>query len=278
VLSRSRRGFTLLELVVSVGLMLVVGGAVYRLLLTTQRLTRAQAAQVMAQSSLRAGTLLVINELRELSPVDLMGMGGGFLTFRAGRGLGLLCQAPTATQLRIGRTGFSGQRDPQAGRDSVSVFLEGAPDTEADDSWLSLPIAQVSSSAPCIGDVGSSISLTVPSTAALADVPAGSPIRISEVMELKLYRSQGKSWLGARSVSAGEAIQPIVGPLRNDDGLLLEYLDGGENPTGVASAVRSIRITLRSVAESLPPAFGGQGPSLEGELTTQVALRNIPRE
>jgi hypothetical protein len=105
----------------------------------------------------------------------------------------------------------------------------------------------------------------VPSTAALVDLAVGTPVRIYEVMELKLYRSEGKSWLGARSVSAGEAIQPVVGPLADENGFRLEYLDGAGTTSDVTS-VQSIRVTLRGISE---------GPvQVEEALTTQISLRN----
>lgn len=271
-----RRGFTLLELVVSTCMMLIVSGAVYRVLLTTQRLSRAQGRHIAAQSAVRAGTLLVANELRELSPADLVRMGSSSLTFRVPRGVGFLCQAPpSATQIRIGRAGFSAQRDPQAGRDSVFLFLEGPAETEMDDTWLSLPITQVSNTAACAGTVEPGITLTVPSTAALATVPAGTPAWIYELMELKLYRSEGRSWLGARSVSSGESTQPVIGPLSDDDGFRLEYLDGNGSSTTDPSAVNSIRITLRSFSDRSLPLFGEQSMVIEDELSTQVALRNV---
>jgi hypothetical protein len=100
----------------------------------------------------------------------------------------------------------------------------------------------------------------------LADVPIGTPVRFYEIMQLKLYRSEGNSWLGARSVSAGEAIQPILGPLTDGDGFRLEYLDALGTTTHDVNSVQSIRITLRGISE---------GPVLvEEELTTLVSLRN----
>jgi prepilin-type N-terminal cleavage/methylation domain-containing protein len=270
-----RRGFTLLELVVSTCVMLIVSGAVYRVLLTTQRLSRAQARQIAAQSAVRAGTLLVANELRKLSPADLVLLGSSSLTFRMPRGIGFLCQAPSATQIRIGRAGFFAQRDPQAVRDSLFLFLEGAAETEMDDIWLELPITQVSNTAACAGTLEPGITLTVPSTAALAGVPAGTPARIYELMELKLYRSEGRAWLGARSVSSGETIQPVIGPLSDDDGFRLEYLDGAGFSTTDPNAVNRIRITLRSFSDRSLPLFGEQSMIIEDELSTQVALRNL---
>jgi prepilin-type N-terminal cleavage/methylation domain-containing protein len=277
-----RRGFTLLEITISICLMLIVSGAVYQLLFTTQWLSRAQAQQMLLQSNVRAGALFVANELRELSTAaggskdqnDLLSIGDSEVTFRVMRGLGFLCQTSSATQIRIGRNGFSGHRHPQAGRDSVYVFFQGA-ETDLDDAWLPLPIIQVSSAVPCPSS-GPGIELMVPSTAMLADLPVGTPVRVFEIMELKLYRSEGKSWLGARSVSAGEAIQPVVGPLADGNGFRLEYLDSGGNTTNDVTSVKSIRITLRGISDGLV-RVGGEAKLLEEGLTAQVSLRNAAR-
>jgi prepilin-type N-terminal cleavage/methylation domain-containing protein len=278
---RPRRGFTLVEIMVSTAMILIVSGAVYRLLVTTQRLSRAQVEQVSVQSGIRAGSLFVANELRELSTVaggsrdqnDLLSIGGSDVTFRAMRGIGFLCQAASATQIRIARNRFSGHRDPQAGRDSAYVFVEGAEETALDDAWLPLPLVQVSSAASC-PDGGPGITLTLPPTAVLAEAPTGTPVRIYEIMELKLYRSEGKSWLGARSVSAGEAVQPVVGPLAEANGFRLEYLSSGGFPTSDVTAVKSIRVTLRGVSEGTVRLGDSQAKPVEEELTTQVTLRN----
>jgi prepilin-type N-terminal cleavage/methylation domain-containing protein len=269
--SLDRRGFTLLEIMVSTCMMLIVSGAVYQLLVTTQRLSRAQAEQVRLQANIRAGSLFVANELRELSTVaggsrdqnDLLSIGRSEVTFRVVRGTGFVCQPPSATQIRVGRSGFSGHRDPQPGRDSVYLFLQGVE--TRDDAWLPLPITQVSTASSC-SDGAPGIALMVPSTTVLADVPVGTPVRVYEVLELKLYRSEGRSWLGARSVSAGEAIQPVVGPLTDGDGFQLEYLDGLGTTTNDVSSVESIRVTLRGISE--------EPVRVEEELTVQVSLRN----
>jgi prepilin-type N-terminal cleavage/methylation domain-containing protein len=280
----SRRGFTLLEIMISLSMMLIVSGAVYQLLITSQWLSRAQSEQASLQASVRAGSLFVANELRELNTAaggsrdrnDLLSIAASAATFRVMRGIGFLCQNPSATQIRIARGGFSGHREPQAGRDSAYVFVEGDAETDLDDAWLPLPITQVSPGAPCPGG-GPSIALTVPSTAVLVDVPTGTPVRVYEIMELKLYRSEGRSWLGARSVSAGEAIQPVVGPLTDGNGFRLEYLDGGGSATNDVTAVKSIRVTLRGISEGLVRAGGGQPRPVEEELSTQVSLRNASR-
>ena len=282
MLSRSRRAFTLAEVMISLALTLVVAGALYSLLLSTQRVTRAQAQRVDLQSSLRAGSLIVLSELRELSAVpggtgeqnDILAAGSTSLVYRAMRGMGFICGIPSTTAIRMARSSFTGHRDPQAGRDDALILVEDSTATGAQDSWLGRKIVSVATGAPCPGALGPGITLTVPASVSVAGLEVGTPVRIAELMELRLYESQGRSWLGARSVSSGEAIQPLVGPLTQGSGFRLDYLDAVGAPTADRTSIRSIRIALQGTTEG-----GGPGNSnpVEEELVSQVTLRNAGR-
>jgi hypothetical protein len=273
------RGFSLVEILLSVSMTLSVAGAIYSLLLTTQRLTRLQAARVHLQSGVRAGSVVVLEELAELATVeggtadqnDVVALTPNAITYRAMRGMGFVCQAPNPTTILLARTSFSGHRDPQAGRDVAYVFVPGSLETGTEDSWMPAGIGNVSTSAACPGGLGAGITLTLAGTAALGVPEPGTPVRITELMELRLYPSEGQFWLGARSVSTGEAIQPLVGPLADATGFQLEYLDGMGTPTADRTRIKSIGGKLRGMLN-----LGGAGPAAAGEeeLGTRVTLRN----
>jgi len=264
---------------ISLALTLAVAGTLYSLLLSTQRITRAQARRVELQSNLSAGSLIVLSELRELSARtggsgaqnDLLVPGSTALVYRAMRGLGFICGTPSTTAIRLARSTFTGHRDPQPGRDEALIFIEDRAAAGAGDIWLGTKIVSVATGASCPGALGPGITLTLPAGASVAGLDAGTPVRITEVMELRLYESEGRSWLGARSVTSGEAIQPLVGPLTRGSGFRLQYLDAAGWPTADRTSIRSIRIALRGTTEG-----GGAGNSApaEEELIAQVALRN----
>jgi prepilin-type N-terminal cleavage/methylation domain-containing protein len=282
VLTRSRAGFTLAEVMIALALTLVVAGTLYQLLVTTQRTTRAQAQRVELQSSLRAGALIVLSELRELSAVaggsgaqnDILLAGSTAVVYRAMRGIGFICGTPSATSIRIARGSFTGPRDPQAGGDEALVFIEDRASAGAEDIWLGMKIVSVATGASCPGALGPGITLTVPASPEVAGLESGTPVRITEVMELRLYESEGLSWLGARSVSSGETIQPLVGPLTTGSGFRLEYLDAVGVPTADRTSIRSIRVALRGITQG---GGTGNGPPVEEDLLAQVALRNAIR-
>ena len=278
-----RCGFTLVEIVVALALALIVIGAIHRLLVATQRLSRAQAAQMDLQSNVRASALVIANELRELNGVDMgsadqtdvLSITGSGMMYRAARGIGFLCEAPVAGRLRIARNSFSGYRDPQPSRDGAYLYVGEIPDAGVADSWIPLPIAGVATNTSCPGMGGPAISITTSSSAAIAGVPVGTPLRIYETMELRLYQSEGQWWLGARSVGAGEAIQPVAGPFAGSDGLRLEYLNRAGVPTADPAAIKSVIVTVHGITEEPVAAAGGK--RLEEELLTQVTLRNAMR-
>jgi hypothetical protein len=241
-----------------------------------------QASQLSLQTNVRTGSIAVLNELRELGTLiagsadqnDVLGMTVSGITYRGARGIGFLCQPPSANRIRIARGSFSGYRDPQPTRDLAYLFVDGSRDTDGDDSWLGLPIVDVATSAACPGAVGPGITLTT-SAALPADLPTGTPVRIYEVMELRSYQSEGRSWLGARSVGAGEAIQPVAGPLADRDGFRLEYLNAAGAQTTDPTSIKAIRIVVHAIAEdSLSPWSGAR---VEEELVGEVMLRNAFR-
>jgi prepilin-type N-terminal cleavage/methylation domain-containing protein len=279
----TRRGFTLIEIMISLVIMMMVMGAVYKLILSSQRLARGQAERVTLQSNVRVGSLAVLSDLRELNTAtggpasdnDILAIDANSVTYRGMRGAGFICQAPTATEVRISRSNFSGYRDPEPTRDSLYVFLDGDPDTETDDAWLPVAITAVSTAAACPGAIGEGITLTTPNTASLVGLPTRTPIRFFEVMELQLHQADGSSWLGARSVSAGEAVQPVLGPLANDSGFVLTYLDGAGAATADRTAIKSIQVTLRGLSEgAVNTGIEGGQTRVQEALVSQILLRN----
>ena len=281
---RPRHGFTLIEVVIALVIMGVVTGAVYQLLNTTQRLSLAQAEQVSLQSNVRTGSLVVPNELRELNTVlgsldptqnDVLDADADGIQYRAMRGLGTVCVAPAvgAIELRLARSTWTGLREIDAARDDLYLFVDGDPDEDGDDAWLPVVVINAAASANACGGAPGIVLTTSP----LLAVPLNTPVRVYEVMELRLYDSDGNWWLGARSVSAGENLQPVIGPLTND-GLLLEYLNSAGAVTADPTAIQSIRVTVRGLSQDAVRAHGTGAVARQQEaLVTQVLLRNSIR-
>jgi prepilin-type N-terminal cleavage/methylation domain-containing protein len=286
---RSRSGFTLVEILVALVIMGVVSGAVFQLLTNSQRLSRFQTEQVSLQSNVRTGSTLVPAELRELNTFlggnvtqnDVLApLAADAITYRAMRGLGTVCQVPaTQTQIRLRGSTYSGARDPVA-TDGIYIFVENDVDRDADDVWVPVQLTGVATGNVCPGAVGPEpgITLTTQANASVVGLAVGTPIRIFEVMELKLHIADGRSWLGARSVSVpGQAVQPVLGPLVDGNGFGLEYLDGAGAATANLDAIKSIRVTVRGLTDELVRGSGTQVGHPQEVLVSQVLLRNSIR-
>jgi prepilin-type N-terminal cleavage/methylation domain-containing protein len=275
-----RRGFTLIEVLLALVILGVVTGALYRLLNTSQRLSLAQAEQVSLQSNVRTGSLVVPNELRELNTVvagtddqnDITVADADGVTYRAMRGLGFICQAPGANEVRVLRSSWTGLRAPDATRDGLYVFVDGNTDEDSDDQWVRLDITAVAAST-C--GAAAAYRLTVAGPPA---VPINTPVRVFELMRLELYADQGQWWLGASSVKLAPGVfQPVLGPL-TDDGIDLRYLDAAGAETANLKAIKSVRLTVRGLTDDAVRQGGsGRMGHPEEALTTQVLLRNSIR-
>ncbi len=276
----SRRGFTLVELAAALVLLGLLSGSIYRVLVTQQRLAQLQVERMSLQANLRAGVGLLTAELREVgvgpAETDIQALGPDSITYRAMRTAAFAC-AVSGPNVRI-LAGSFGYRWPQAGRDSLLLFVEGDSTIATDDRWVAAPILAVSAGAACGGRPAVDLSTTIDLTAVpLTSVQLDAPVRTFEVMQLKLYLSGGRYWLGARSVSAGETIQPVLGPL-TATGLTLTYGDSTGTPTGDPRRVRTVAVTLQAVTDRLVRSGAAEGPLVLAQdgVVALVTLRNAP--
>ncbi|MEP7325575.1 MAG: prepilin-type N-terminal cleavage/methylation domain-containing protein [Gemmatimonadota bacterium] len=277
-MSLNRRGVTLVEMLVSITLLALVGGLALQLLLRQHWTGEAQSQRAALQATMRAAITYLESELRELggSPgdPDIVTFAAESLTYRAMRSAGIGCRlSPTALTVRS--SDLYGYRAPQPGRDSLLLFRDGSPATSSDDQWLHLPLFTVSA-----GSCGSQAALILgtaidTSVTPLSGFPPLAPFRTFEIMQARLYASGGDYWLGARSVSAAEIIQPLAGPFLAH-GLAMRFLDSLAVPATGAERIRSVDVALLGVSAS--PIRSGAGMGLPQRRTdslgTRIMLRN----
>lgn len=306
----SRRGFTLVELIITLVLMLMVAGVTYGLLVNNQRVSRAQTSQVSLQDNVRSGALILGNELRELgydevtaasaasvaqvpglipgNNSDLIAIGPDSIRYRAMRALGFTCSLdPANGEIVVRNANFQQQRAP-ALTDRLMLYVENDPKTSGDDTWLHANITSLPGGQNC-PDGTAGTRLRVSFDAALAATvlnPAhtlvGGPVRIYEVMLLRSYALGGQTWLGTRSISANSAIEPVLGPLSSGagaaQGLTLAYINAAGGNAVLANDVRSIRVTLLGITDAPVRTKSANYATIDSlTLTTRVALRNTLR-
>jgi prepilin-type N-terminal cleavage/methylation domain-containing protein len=280
----TRRGFTLVELLIGLVLMGIVSAGIYRVLVTNQQIYQAQTQRIEMQQNIRAAAAILPAELREISASegDIIAMSATGIQIRAMRQLGLLCAPPLLgganAVLFVRQTPLYGLRD-FAGRDSIFVYYEGDDATRLDDGWVR---GRITSIAPGVCPDASPawlLTTTLFFDGALNQQPvtgnilSGSPVRGFEHVTYQLYTSpaDGRRYIGMQVYSAG--IQPLVGPLTSN-GLTLAYFDSTGAATATANRVALIRMTLRAETRQ---AFRQLDRSLArsvDSVTTWVALRN----
>src|SRR3989441_55424 len=95
-MSRGRRGFTMIELLVAIVLLGIVSAALYRVLVNNQRLYMAQTQRIDLSQNIRAAGTILPAEFRELdaSEGDITAMSATSVSIRAMRWLGFACNVP----------------------------------------------------------------------------------------------------------------------------------------------------------------------------------------
>ena len=321
----TRRGFTLVELLIGLILMLAVGAVTYQLLVNTQRVSRSQSQHIGMQDNGRSGALIIANELRgqgydqitaaALASIaanvllpgnalvvgtnsDLRAIGPDSLTYRAVRGLGYACKltpgAGAAGDVVVydPAVALNDPRKWQAYRtltttDSVMLFIENDPTTSTDDIWLTAGLTAVPDAQLCAdGSSGLRLRIALPgllainAATAFGQMPIGNPVRAFELMQLRSYSANGKTWLGMRSrpLTLGTTIEPVVGPLSGAaTGLAFTYRDASNAVTTVADNVRSVEISLQPMSDEMARTTGRYAKMDSLTMTTRVALRNALR-
>jgi type II secretory pathway pseudopilin PulG len=268
-----RGGFTLVEALVAMVLLALVGQTLLRIITVSQRLFRAQGERAALQASLRAGASLLAGELRPAGPGDLLAVLPDEVVYRAPRLTAVACAVGPGS-VAVRRRLHYGYRDLVAGRDSLLVFRDNDPATDADDRWEPVAVSGSETPGSCPdGSPARIVPATVPPDLAalsLADVP----VRAFEVMQLRLYQSGGQYWIGMRSLSGGEAqVQPAVGPLAAD-GLRLSYRTAAGTLATAPADVRFIGLTIRGVSDGAVVELTGQVAFAADSLAGAVELRN----
>lgn len=254
-----RSGFTIVELLVVliIGSILIAGA--YRTLISQERSYRVYDAAVNTQQATRMSLQVLSAELREISTrgADLVYAGDDSITFRALRKLGFICDMNRPlrriTVIGIGSEAF-------ADDDSLVVFVDGDPNTGADDSW-DLAFVNNATSATCSSVAGLAIAgvfpgdpqmqLQLSGAAQINSVNQGAPVR-SFVRVTYAVKEFGNEWYLARA-TAGGAMTPVIGPLAppTNGGLVLTYYDTLDNPmaslpldSAGRAAVRRIQVDV----------------------------------
>lgn len=301
-----RRAFTLPELLVSILLLAVVGGAIAGGLRRQQQVFRSIAVMVSTRGDARDAAEVLAADLSSASPLDTLTLAlDSAVEFFSLIGASISCYAAPEYVVRLPPEKLqSGYRQttllaaPDSG-DLLLVFNDDTAATAGEPRWDRHTIAAVSS-APAASVCPSATGFTTgadqsaPSHAltlsgAVSDgVSSGAPVRILRRTRYSLYRGSDSRWYlgqrrcGSLAASACGAIQPVSGPYlayagAGQGGIGLRYLDVSFVPLWSASGsarVALVELTVR-VRAAAPINLRGPAPSQYADSAAlSVALRN----
>lgn len=257
----ARRGVSLVEALVA----LVLTAALTLTALAALSSLQRQGAVVSVRGQAAATALAALQLLRaELAAVDpqagdLLAVSPERLVYRAVRGSGVTC-GERVDGLLVRTASWRSLRLPSPGRDSILVLRGPA-------GWEAHALQAPGRAATC-PDGGAALLLPVASAGGWA---GQSVVRMLEVMELRVYQSDGQAWLGQRSVTAGETIQPVLGPLVGGRTAFTPLGEEGRR-VSVPSEARELLVDLRVLIPGLRPDASGH----PGRLDARVPLGGGP--
>jgi prepilin-type N-terminal cleavage/methylation domain-containing protein len=267
---RSRKGFTLVELLIVTVLGSLVLLAALQVLITNQRTYTAQNATISGQQSTRMALELMFNELRQVSPQggDILMMSSDSLRVRMMRKFTRTCDVATILGVPILTTVDIGPVD-FAINDSVFVFADNDERDDDDDRWIEAVVTASAAGTCPQGDAARVLSFGGQSLLFTNDsVRIGAPVRSFTTVRYALTALYGDVYLGRAERAA--PLSPVAGPLRANTGIQFVYRDALGAVTATPADVRQIVVTVRSGSGVL----NSLGQTVSDSITAWVYTRN----
>ena len=298
-LPMSRRGFTMIELIVALVLLGIVSTAIYRVLVNNQRVYMAQTQRIDLSQNIRAANSILSAEFRELDAFDndIAAIGPDSIVIRGMRWLSFICVAPVLTgnnlgnQMiirgrQVGDPMWFGSRYINETSDSLLIYLDGNQVTRLDDYFVPARLAATpgNQQCPAVGAIpaqpGTRIVFDgnfVFGTNIAGAITVGAPVRGFERVKYRLYQPSGDSLWYIGFQPANQSIQPLVGPVL-PNGLTFQYFNAAGAVTAVRTQIARIDVTVRARSTTQVRA-GGDAPrrAIVDSITFSVALRNNRR-
>ena len=254
-MTRSRGGFTIVELIVVAVVGSLMLAAALQILVTNQRTYTAQTATISGQQSTRMAVEVLFNELREVSPPggDIVAMNAGSITVRLMRKYATVCAITYTPTPVLTVMHPAASAEPFEVFDSVFVFADNNQRDDDDDVWMEQQVTTPVPSATTCPQAGEPASLLTftgqDSDFAANTVRVGAPVRSFATYTFTTTTLLDDTYL-ARQEGTGPVI-PVAGPLRDNRGLQFVYRDALGAVTTTPADVRQIEVIVRTGSEVL---------------------------
>jgi prepilin-type N-terminal cleavage/methylation domain-containing protein len=296
----TRRGFSLVELLIAMVLLAIVVAGLYRVLMTNQRVYQQQTQVIGLQQNMRAAAAILPQELRELNATggDIYAMTATSMTVRAHRWTAVMCTPPAtglgglvgpqqvlgATMILRGQPFFG--RSINTATDSMFIRYEGDDGTRQDDGYViaapTVAVQTVGVTCPVTagGGAGMLVTMNLDFRGNINFPEAivnGDPVLGFTPVTYSLYQpTAGGDWYVGLTTSSGQ--QPLIGPVLSN-GLAFTYYDSTGAVTATPTRVARVDITLRAETAQLIRARSGSNNLVRmvDSVLTSVALRNNRR-
>lgn len=277
----TRRGFTLLEMLVALVVAAVVLVAALRAETSLAAAVRGRAERAGAASHLRAAVGLLRFELASLgidprAGSDLAVVAPGRVVFRAHRGLVPVCGLGPDSIILAGRLAPWKPRIPVPVRDSILLLAPG--DSAGAEAWLPAPLLAGPTPGLCPGGLGGQVYRIAldSAAAALAAARPETVGRVFETIAVEGYGSAATWHFGQEGLSAGATLQPIAGPLAGPAGFEVAGWDRTGAPAAVPAAIAGLDVVFR-VRSARELAVGPGRPAAAADsVRAVIRLGNRP--
>lgn len=275
-IGNARRGFTIIELIVSFVIGLVVLGSVVQMMIVQGKSYRKQREQVDVRETVREAAALLSWDLRQAavagSPFAVL--GANTVTVRSPRGLGTICgKHAVLPRYALWKTAGSIQATVD---DTALVYQIGKG------GWNKLKITNVGT--PVAMGVNACawpgarapdmvVEFAVTAVTDTSYIKTGAPFRNFRRVEYAEFQQNGRWWLG-RKVGNAAGYEQLTGPLLapGANGLSFTYYDTLGAVSANTNAIGSVAFTIRT--ESFKNATTGSSFVYQRDsLTTKVAVR-----
>lgn len=271
---RGRAGFTMVELLIVAVLGALVVLAAYQTLITSQRTFSQQSVSIRQNQTLRAGLEVISGELREISVGggDIVAMASDSIRVRVMRAFGILCSWTFPSRFTVRKTGqWFGDHDNDTNLDSILVFADSDPNTAEDDQWLVGSVSSVDTTGiTCAdGNRAQTITASLGGLTSADMIITGAPVRSFVHYWYGQYAEGGETYFGRRR-AAGGTTEPLIGPLKEGEGITFTYMDASGNTVTDPDDVEQIRVVLRVESD----IRDNQGNLVTDSLVSRIFARN----
>jgi len=297
----SRRGLSLVEIMVALVLLGIVATGIMTVIMRQQQFYRSATEVIDTRSQIRQAAAVVPVDIRGVSSVsgDILNMSDSSLDVRGNIGSGLIC-SHTANSVTIPPINLANGRyfttfltRPKVS--DVFMILDDKAAGNQDDDWA-VPYVIASIDSTTVGcasftdvtaDAGKFRYVYTFTTNLSPTIVDGAPLRMARGVKYSIYKSasDGLWWMGYRECrgdgSSCDAVQPVSGPYKpyvpNDtinSGVSFVYRDSTGAITANKANVARVELFIHGQTQGAVALGGGKSKPYSDYMKVTIALRN----